>query len=59
MKLILIIVVAYFVFRFIRTAFFPQETRRTEGFRVIFPDSEETPREKDISDKGRVLGKGE
>ncbi|GBF38658.1 hypothetical protein [Leptospira johnsonii] len=58
MKLLLIILFAYLTYRFLQRLMFPQKNEGS-GFRVIFPDREYSPKEKDISDKGRVVEKGE
>ncbi|WP_167882345.1 hypothetical protein [Leptospira sarikeiensis] len=58
MKLLLIIIFAYLTYRFLQRLLFPHR-EETSGFRVVFPEREYSPREKDISDKGRVVGKEE
>ncbi|MGJ4748248.1 hypothetical protein ACQV5M_17945 [Leptospira sp. SA-E8] len=58
MKLLLIILFAYLTYRFLQRLMFPQRSEAS-GFRVVFPDREYSPKEKDISDKGRVVEKGE
>ncbi|WP_165780197.1 hypothetical protein [Leptospira hartskeerlii] len=58
MKLLLIILFAYLTYRFLQRLMFPQRSEGS-GFRVIYPDREYSSGEKDISDKGRVVEKGE
>ncbi|WP_010570330.1 hypothetical protein [Leptospira broomii] len=57
MKFLLFLLLSYLVFRFVQRAFTPISKERRNGFRVIFPDSLHARREKDISDKVRILEK--
>ncbi|TGJ99650.1 hypothetical protein EHO59_17590 [Leptospira semungkisensis] len=58
MKLLIFILLAYLTYRLIQNAFYPKQADNAR-FRVIFPERESSPAEKDISDRAKVVGKGE
>ncbi|TGJ98245.1 hypothetical protein EHQ53_00480 [Leptospira langatensis] len=58
MKLLLFIILAYLTYRLIQNALYPRQADNAR-FRVIFPERGSSPKEKDISDRAKVVGKGE
>ncbi|EPG74723.1 hypothetical protein LEP1GSC058_1715 [Leptospira fainei serovar Hurstbridge str. BUT 6] len=57
MKFLFFLLLSYLVFRFVQRAFTPIRKEERSGFKVIFPDARHAGREKDISDKVRILEK--
>ncbi|PNV73366.1 hypothetical protein BES34_017270 [Leptospira inadai serovar Lyme] len=58
MKFLFFLLLSYLVFRFVQRVLSPISKEGRAGFRVIFPDpSQNVGREKDISDKARILEK--
>ncbi|PJZ74205.1 hypothetical protein CH373_04645 [Leptospira perolatii] len=53
MKFLFLLILTYLLFRFVQRAFFSPAPK--SRFRVVYPNSERGPGEKDISDRVRVL----
>ncbi len=59
MKFLLFLLLAYLTFRFLQNLMSPRRNQNSGGFRVIFPDQNSSPKEKDISDKVKIISKEE